>query len=114
MLPLSSLRTYSRFPLLVRLIGRIPPEVATAARLRPFEVTVKEVTVLLPALTTNSSRPFALRLTEPWVSTIGNPNGGSAAIPLPPVLTVLVWVIMPFDLRENAITALPLGLLVIV
>ena len=37
--------------------------------------------------TTNSSLPSGVMLVEPEESTIGNPNGGSDAAPLPPVAT---------------------------
>src|SRR6516225_4108840 len=70
--------------------------------------------LLDPAFTTNSSFPSAVRLIEPDESTIGKPNGGSLAIPLPPVETVADCVSLPSDPRLNTITWLPAGLLVAV
>ena len=102
-------------PLEVRLIGSFPCDETTDTRCRPELVTRNEVTLFDPALTTNSSFPFAVRLIEPDESTIGKPNGGWLVIPLPPVGT-------PRGLRQLAvgralvtpITALPLGLFVAV
>ena len=51
--------------------------------------------VLSPSLTTNSRRPFFASAIEPDESTIGKPNGGCAAIPVPPVGTVGPCVSVP-------------------
>jgi len=75
--------------LLSRLTGRIPPEFSRLTSLgRPSPSILNELTVLSPAFTTKSNRPSGVRLIDPDVSMIGNPNGGSDAIPIPPVLTV--------------------------
>ena len=71
--------------------------------------------MLSPALTTNSSLPSGVMLVEPEESTIGNPNGGSDAAPLPPVATGdPVWVMVPSAWRVYMITALPDGSFVVV
>ena len=101
-------------PLEARLIGSFPCVETTDTRCRPELVTRNEVTLFDPALTTNSSFPFAVRLIEPDESTIGKPNGGWLAIPLPPVGTVAVCVNWPLAPRLYTNTALPLGLFVAV
>ena len=71
-------------------------------------MVLNELTELSPALTTNSSLPSGVRLVDPEESTIGNPNGGSDAAPLPPVATGdPVWVMVPSAWRVYMITALP-------
>ena len=115
MFALTSLTTYSRLPWLVRLIGRVPPELTLSTSTGPADVVLNELMVLFPALTTNNSLPSGVMLVDPEESTIGKPNGGSDAAPLPPVGTgAPVWVRVPSAWRVYAITALPDGLLVVV
>ena len=85
MLALVSLTTYSVSPLAARLIGSFPCDETTRDQLRPDAVTLERADAVVSAFTTNSSLPFAVRLTEPEESTIGKPNGAGLAIPLPPV-----------------------------
>ncbi len=95
-------------------VGSFPWELATDSRLSPFAVTRNEVTVLLPAFTTNSSLPSLVMSIEPDVSTIGNPNGGSDLLPLPPVATDPSRASVPFVRRVYMITWFPDGSLVAV
>ena len=104
MLPVCSFSTYSRSPLLVRLIGSVPPEATRSTNRRPCPVTWKALIVLSPALTANSRRPPFVRSSAPCESVIGNPNGGCAARPRPPVATLACCVIVPSRLRANTTT----------
>ena len=114
MFALVSLTTYSRSPLLVRLIGSFPCEGTWETSFGPDAVIRNELTLLSPALITNSSFPSGVRLTEPEPSAIGKPNGGVLAIPFPPVETTLRCVSVPFAARVNTITELPEGSLLVV
>src|SRR5579884_3212943 len=111
---LVSLTTYSRWPLEARLIGSFPCVEATDTRCTPELVTRNEVTLFDPALTTKISFPSGVVLIEPDESTIGKPNGGSEAMPLPPVETLPVCVSLPSAPRLYTHSLLPLGLFVAV
>ena len=111
---LVSFTTYRRSPLLVRLIGSFPCDETWATSFGPDAVIWKELTLLSPAFTTNSSLPSDVRFTEPDESTIGKPNGAVPLIPFPPVDTTLRCVSVPLAARVNTITELPEGSLLVV
>src|SRR5438270_5997666 len=111
---LASLTTYRRLPLEARLIGSLPCDETTDTRCTPELVTRNEVTWFDPALTTKMSFPSGVVLIEPDESTIGKPNGGSLAMPLPPVETLPVCVSLPSAPRLYTHSLLPLGLFVAV
>src|SRR3954470_19456044 len=107
MLPLVVFSTYSSPSLAVTLFGRSPPLDSVSTRFRPLPVSLKEVTVSLPPLTTNTSLPT--ESTDPWLSRIGQPGPQptSCVVPLPPLLTIWRCLSLPFESRSNTTTELP-------
>src|SRR5215208_1942573 len=97
MLPLFVFSTYRRPFLAATLFGRSPPVDSVSTRFRvPLPACLNEVTVSLPAFTTNTRLPTAS--TAPELSRIGQPGPQptSWVLPLPPVLIVLVCLSLPF------------------